>query len=105
MSLRTRLDLLVSGILLLMLLSMLYLSTWRQSQQSLQEQQIYLNATATALDQALETSLITRDYATIDTICRAVFASSNLTGLDLSDGDNHPITRLRKSEHSTEVPD
>ncbi len=105
MSLRTRLDLLVSGILLLMLLSMLYLSTWRQSQQSLQEQQIYLNATATALDQALKTSLITRDYATIDTICRAVFAGSNLTGLDLSDGDNHPITRLRESEHSTGVPD
>lgn len=104
MSLRTRLDLLVSGILLLMLLSVLYLSTWRQSQQSLQEQQTYLNATATALNQALKSPLIARDYATIDVICNAVFTSSDITRLDLLDGDRHPLIRLREAERPGAVP-
>lgn len=104
MSLRTRLDLMVSGILLLMLLSMLYLSSWRQSQQSLVEQQFALNATTTALAKALKTPLITSDYATIDTISQDVFNHSGLHALLLTDTRGRALANLRTTRATTAVP-
>jgi len=104
MSLRTRLDLLVSSLLLLMFLSMLYVSTWRQNQQSLHEQQLALNATVTALNQALKIPLITRDYATIDAIGADVFENSDLTMLFLADMQGHVLTDFKQPRDNTAVP-
>ena len=104
MSLRTRLDLLVSGLLLLMLLSTLYVSTWRQNQQSLQEQQLALNATVTALNQALKTPFITRDYATIEAIGADVFDNSDLTMLFLADAQGHVLMNLKQPRDNKAVP-
>lgn len=104
MSLRTRLDLIVSGILLLMLLSMLYLSSWRQSQQSLEEQRLALTATSTALAKALKTPLITSDYATIDTISQEVFSPSDLSALLLIDTRGRALVDLHTTRAATAVP-
>lgn len=103
MSLRTRLDLLVSGILLLMLLSMLYISTWRQSQQSLIEQSLSLQATAIALQMALQVPLITNDYASIDSISNAVFSHSDITALHLTQTDR-TLVNLNATKQSTHIP-
>lgn len=103
MSLRTRLDLLVSGILLLMLLSMLYVSTWRQSQQSLTEQTLSLTATAIALQKALKTPLITNDYATIDSISGDVFNNSDITTLRLIQF-NRVLVDLNETKQNSQIP-
>jgi len=103
MSLRTRLDLLVSGILLLMLLSMLYVSTWRQSQQSLMEQNLSLQATAVALQKALKTPLITNDYATIDSISADVFNNSDITSLHITQLDR-TLVDLKQTKQNTQIP-
>ena len=103
MSLRTRLDLLVSGILLLMLLSMLYVSTWRQSQQSLMEQTLSLQATAIALQKALKTPLITNDYATIDSISGDVINNSDITALRLTQF-NRTLVDLTGARQNSQIP-
>ena len=103
MSLRSRLDLLVSGILLLMLLSMLYVSTWRQSQQSLLEQTQSLQATAIALQKALKTPLVTNDYATLDAITGDVFHHSDITSLRLTQL-NRTLVNLSAAKHRSQIP-
>lgn len=104
MSLRVRLSLLISGILLVMLASILYIATYHQSREAIQEQQLLLNTTAVTLREALTAPLITSSYAQTRIICQKVFSASHLSRLTLTDYRRHPLVKLATPPETTTVP-
>lgn len=94
MSLRNRLDMAVSLVLLLTVGSMLYVSTLRQSQQFIQEQQGFVQGMAAATAQAIRAPLISGDYEQVDATMRSLFGRAGLSALQLTDGKNRSIVNL-----------
>ena len=105
MTLRRRLDLTVSVVVLAVFFCVVFVATWHLSQRSLEQGQTTLNATTMALQQTLAAPLANGNRAEIRQICSQIFNVSNLHQLELRNSAGVILVQLNRDESVNSTPD